>query len=40
MDDAMAGGRAPGAPRAALAESPGPTEVAPPGPPGEDTAVE
>jgi hypothetical protein len=40
VDDAMAGGRAPGAPRAALAESPGPAEVAPPGPPGEDTAVE
>ncbi len=40
MDDAMAVGRAPGAPRAALAESPGPTEVAPLGPPGEDAAVE
>jgi hypothetical protein len=39
VDDAMAGGRAPGAPRAALAESPGPAEVAP-GPPGEDTPAE
>ena len=40
MDDAMAGGRAPGAPRAALAEPCGPVEVAPLGRPGEDADVE
>src|SRR5690349_16016853 len=36
----MAGGRAPGAPRAALAEPSGPVEVAPLGRPGEDADVE
>ena len=40
MDDAMAGGRAPGTPRAALAEPSGPVEVAPRGHPGEDADVE
>ena len=40
MDDAMAGGRAPGTPRAALAEPSGPVEVAPRGHSGEDADVE
>jgi hypothetical protein len=40
VDDAMAGGRAPGTPRAALAEPSGPVEVAPLGRPGEDADVE
>ena len=39
MDDAMAGGRAPGAPRGAVAESSGPVEVPPPGH-SDDDAVE
>jgi hypothetical protein len=40
VDDAMARGRAPGSPRATLAESSGTVEVASPGTPGEDTVGE